>query len=142
MTTTAYLTSGLALKVGDGASPEVFTTIYEVRSIGEIGQENDLIEVTHMQSSAKEFIYGLADGVEFPVSVNYKPTDTTHVALLAAQAARTTKNFKMVEPSGGGSLTWSFSALVKGWHLPAPSPNQERLMTFNLKISGSITGPV
>lgn len=142
MTTTAYLTQGLALKVGNGASPEVFTTIYEVRTIGDFGQENDLIEVTHMQSLAKEFIYGMAEGVEFPLTVNYKPTDTTHVALLAAQAAKTTLNFKMVEPSGGGGLTWSFSSLVKGWRLPAPGPNNERLMNFNMKISGAITGPV
>lgn len=141
MTTTAFLGSQSLLKIGDGASPEVFNTIYEVVNIGDFGQENDLVEVTHMLSTAKEYIYGLADGVEFPVVVNYKPTDTTHVALLAAQAARTTKNMKLTMPSGGGSLTFSFAALIKGWRLPL-GPNSPAQMTFNLKLSGAITGPV
>jgi hypothetical protein len=141
MTTTAFLGSGSLLKIGDAASPEVFTTIYEVTDIGDFGQENDLVEVTHMQSTAKEYIYGLADGVEFGVSVNYNPTNATHVALLVAQAARTTKNMKLTLPSGGGSLTFSFAALIKGWRLPL-GPNAAGVMTFNLKLSGSITGPV
>lgn len=141
MATTAFIGSGSLLKLGDGASPEVFSTIYEVRNIGDLGQENDLIEATHMLSTAKEYIYGLADGVELPVVVSYKPTDTSHVALLAAQAARTTKNFKLTMPSGGGSLTFSFSALIRGWKLPL-SPNEIAEMTFTLKISGAITGPV
>jgi len=141
MSTTAFLGSGTLLKVGDGASPEVFTTVYEVTNIGDFGQENDLVEVTHMQSTAKEYIYGLADGVEFPVTVNYNPTNATHVTMLAAQSAKTTKNMKLTLPSGGGSLTFSFSALIKGWRLPL-GPNTPGQMTFNLKLSGAITGPV
>lgn len=140
MSTTAFLGSGTLLKIGDAASPEVFTTIYEVTSIGDFGQENDLVEVTHFQSTAKEYIYGLADGVEFPVTVNYAPANATHVAVLAAQAARTTKNFKLTLPSDAGSLTFSFSALIKGWRLPL-DPNEAGVMTFNMKLSGAITGP-
>jgi len=140
MTTTAALMAGSLFKIGDGASPEVFTTTYEVTSIGDFGQENDLVEVTHMQSTAKEYIYGLADGVEFPITVNYAPANATHVSYLAAQAARTTKNFKFVLPTGMGGLTFSFSALIKGWRLPA-DPNAAGVMTFNLKLSGAITGP-
>lgn len=141
MTTTAFIGSLSQLKIGDGASPEVFTTLYEVVSIGDFGQENDLIDVTHLQSIAKEYIYGLADGVEFAVVVNYNPTNATHVSALAAQAAKTTKNFKFVLPAGGGGLTFSFSALIKGWSMPT-QPNIAQQMSFNMKISGAITGPV
>ena len=141
MATTAFLGAGTLLKIGDGASPEVFTTIYEVVSIGDFGQENALIDVTHMQSTALEYIYGLPDGVELPVVVNYNPTNATHVSVLAAQAAKTTKNMKLTLPSGAGSVTFSFAALIKGWKLPL-TPNTAGQMTFNLKISGAITGPV
>jgi hypothetical protein len=141
MTTTAFKGSLSQLKIGDGASPEVFTTVFEVTNIGEFGQENDLIEVTHMQSTAKEYIYGLPDGRRLSISVNYNPTNATHVALLAAQAAGTTRNMKLTLPPGGGSLTFSFAALIISWSLPL-GPNVAGVMTFDLKLSGAITGPV
>lgn len=142
MATSAFIGSQTQLKIGDAASPEVFTLIGEVVSIGDFGQENDLIEATHMMSTAKEYIYGLADGVELPVVCNYLPTQAQQVAALAAQAAKTTKNFKLVLPTtGGGGLTFTFSALIKGWRIPM-APNEIDRITFNLKISGSITGPV
>lgn len=140
MSTSAFLGSGTLLKIGDGASPEVFTTIGEVTSIGNFGQENDLVEVTHLQSTAKEYIYGLPDGVEVPIACNYLPTNAQQVALLAAQAARTTKNFKLVMPSGGGSLTFSFAALARKWDLNF-TPNDGVKLNAGLKISGAITGP-
>lgn len=141
MSTLAFLGSQSLLQLGNGASPEVFTTIAEVTSIGDFGQENDLIEATHMQSTAKEYIYGLSDGVELPVVVNYIPANAQHVAALAAQAAKTTKNFKLVMPTGGGSLTFSFAALIKGWKLPF-APNEIVSLNLGLKISGAITGPI
>jgi len=142
MTTTAFKGSLSQFKIGDGASPEVFSTVYEVVSFGELGQDNDLIEATHLQSTAKEYIGGLPDGIEVPVVVNYKPTDTTHAALIAATVAGTAKNFKLTLPSGGGSLTFSFSGIVKGWRAGPIAPNEVVHASFTLKLTGAITGPV
>lgn len=140
MSTTAVIGSGTLLKLGNGASPEVFTTIGEVVSIGDFGQENDLIDATHLESTAKEYIYGLADGVEFEIVANYKPTNAQHVAMLAAQAAKTTKNFQLVMPTGLGSLKFDFSALVRSWSIPFSS-NEIIQISWSLKISGAVTGP-
>src|SRR5512146_1632725 len=98
MATQAVLGAGTLFKIGNGASPEVFTTVGEGRNIGAFGQQNDLIEVTHFQSTAREYNYGLADGMEFTITMNYLPSDAAQVAALAAQAARTTKNFQYVIP--------------------------------------------
>jgi len=141
MATTAQLGSQTLLKRGDGASPEVFTTVYEVVSIGDFGAENDLVEATHMLSTSKEYIYGLADGVELPVVVNYKSTDTTHTGLLTDQSSKVTRNFKITLPTGLGGTSFSFAALVKGWRLSF-MPNEVVHASFTLKLSGSITGPV
>ena len=89
MATQAMLTQNLILKIGNAASPEVFTTLGENTTFGGFGQNNDLIEVTHLESAAKEYIYGLPDGVEFPVTCNYIPTTGNHPIMLAAQATRT-----------------------------------------------------
>lgn len=141
MATSAFIGSQSLIKIGDGASPEVFTTIGEVTTFGALGQRNDLIEATHMLSTAKEYVYGLADGVEIPVETNYLPTNAQQVAALAAQAAKTTKNFKYTLPSGGGSLTFSFSALILGWNVGPTTPNAITKLNLTLKISGSVTGP-
>jgi hypothetical protein len=142
MTTTAFKGSQTLLKIGDGVSPEVFTTIGEVTSIGALGQRNDLIEVTHLESTAKEYIGGLPDGLEIAVVCNYKPTHAQQVAAIAAVTAGTSKNFKYTMPSGGGSLTFSFTALVLGWTVGPTTPNEAVHLELTLKISGSITGPV
>jgi hypothetical protein len=140
MATTALLGAGTLLQRGDGASPEVFTTVYEGTSISDFGQENDLVEVTHFQSTAKEYIYGLSDGVEVPLSANYNPSNATHVGLLADQTNKVTRNFKL-RLTSSPFLTFSFAALVKGWRLSF-GPNNAVVMNWTLKISGAITGPV
>ncbi len=140
--TTAFIGNQAQLKLGNAASPEVFTTVFEDVEIGEFGQENPLIKATHLLSTAEEYVYGLPDGMEFTVKANYAPTNASHVAMLAAQAAKTTCNMKYVLPPGGGSLTFSFAALIRKWVLgPANSENVFHV-TFTLKISGAITGPV
>jgi hypothetical protein len=139
MATTAILGSGTTLQRGDGASPEVFTTVYEVVTLTEIGQQNDLVEATHLLSTAKEYVYGLADGVEPTLTVNYKPTDPTHVGLNADQQNRVTRNFKLKLPTSP-VLTFSFAAIVRGWRLNFSS-NEIIHETFTLKITGPIVGP-
>jgi Lambda phage tail tube protein, TTP len=139
MATTAILGSQTTLQRGDGASPENFVNVYEVVTISEFGQQNDLVEATHLLSAAKEYIYGLADGVEPVVTVNYKPTDPTHQGLQSDQANRVTRNFKIKLPTSP-VLTFSFAALVRGWRLNFSS-NEPIHEVFNLKITGPILGP-
>lgn len=140
MTTTAQIGSQTLLRRGDGNSPEAFTTVYEVVSIGNVGQENDLIEATHMQSTNKEFIYGLSDGLEIPVVVNYKPADSTHAGLITDNRSKVVRNFKLTMPSGLGGTSFTFSAIVKGWNL-AFMPNEVVHASFTLKVTDAIVGP-
>jgi len=140
--TTAFKGALAQLKMGDGASPENFPTTYEVVSIGELGQDNDLLEATHLLSTAKEYIAGLPDGIELSIVVNYKPTDPTHVALMTAAMGALTKNFKYQLPPGGGSLTFSFAGVARNWRIGPAVSNEIFHASFTLKVSGAITGPV
>ena len=142
MATQAFLGSQTLLKLGNGASPEVFTTIAEVTSIGPISQQKDLVEVTHLESTAKEFIGGLSDGQEIEVVCNYRPANAQQNALMiAAGTSSAAKNFQYTLPSGGGSLTFTFAALVLGSSVGPTTPNTATQVTYRLKITGSISGP-
>ncbi len=140
MTTAAFLGSQTLLQVGDGASPEVFTTIGEVVSISPLAQKKDLVEVTHLLSTAKEFIGGLSDGQEITITCNLLQTNAQQVALLlAASTVSTAKNFKYKLPSGGGSLTSTFSAIVLSSAIGPTTPNTATQVTFGVKVSGPIS---
>jgi hypothetical protein len=134
--TDAFIGSQVLLKVDTVA-------VFEVTNIGEFGQETDLIEATHLASLAKEYVYGLADGVEFPVTVNYSPSDATHKSLIAAQQTRTLKAIQVVfpPPPYANSETISFSGLVRVSRVGPITANAVVNATFAIKISGAITWP-
>lgn len=142
MTTQAFLGSQTLFKLGNGASPEAFTTVAEVVSIGPLAQRKDLVEVTHLESTAKEFIGGLSDGQEIEIVCNYRPANAQQNALMIAAATNSAvKRFQYQLPSGGGGLIFTFSALVLGSSVGPTTPNTATQVSYALKISGSIEGP-
>jgi hypothetical protein len=90
------------IKMGDGASPEVFSLIAEAKDIDgpEITQE--FADVTHMQSSGgfreRKPTFKSAGQVTF--KCNYVAADTVQDALIAAANANpaTKKNFTLTYP--------------------------------------------
>lgn len=129
--------AGIKLQRGDGASPEVFTTILEEVSIANFGALSALIEATHLLSAAKEFLYSLAEGSEMTLTCNYVVTEITQINMISDQTNKVTRNFKLVFPTSPNK-TFSFAALVLGWNLPTITPNDPVHIVFTLKISGSI----
>ena len=108
---------GTLFQVGDGASPEVFTSIAEVFDVPIPQSTTDLIEVTHYTSanSRKEYINGLIDTDEFTATMNFIPGDATQdppTGLIATQAAGTTKNYRIVLPDSV-QTTVTFAAVVR-----------------------------
>lgn len=143
--TQAYLGSQTHLKLGDGGSPESFADIASVVSIDPVGVKKDLVETTDLLSLAKEFIGGLSDGQPVNFTCNFVPNDTQQLALIAAaNTTSTAKNFKYIYPStaAGGTKMFTFAAVVLGMQFGPTTPNTAVQITFNLKISGAITGPI
>src|SRR5262245_27506080 len=143
--TEARLGYSTELRRGSGLSPETFTLVKEVTSIGDFGEENDLVEVTHMTSpnARKEYIYGLADGSEVPVECNYIPDDATHQGLISDNKDRTSRNFEMelYDTDGVSEGKFLFTALVMGWKIDLEVAEAQKA-TFTLKVTGEITGSI
>lgn len=138
--TQAFLGAGTIIERGDGASPQVFTSILEVVSFGSLGAQNDLIEATHLLSTAKEYIYGLADGIQTPLVVNYKPADPTHIGLINDNRTRRAVDMKLKMTQFSPLLTFTFTVLVLGISINY-EPNNVVHMTSTLKFTGAILGP-
>src|SRR5687768_4989442 len=95
--TTGFTGIGAALKLGDAASPEVFSSIGNVTSFG-IEQNADQVDATHLGSTSgfREFKQGFKSAtVNF--ELHFDPDNTTHndaAGLLKVFADGTERNFK------------------------------------------------
>lgn len=133
---------GTSIKLGDGASPEVFTTIAEVVEIGGPGLELDMIEITNHSSTGgwEEHVGGILRTGEVTLDINYDPAGGTHDAstgLIADMVARTLRNFQLIFPDTG-TTTWTFSAYVQKFEPGAPV-DDKLSASVTLKLSGQPT---
>lgn len=133
---------GTLLKIGDGGSPETFTTIAEVTNISGPSLSMNTVDVTSHDSTDgwREFVGGLLDGGEVTLDINFIPTDPTHsysTGLLNDMVNRTKRNFQLVFPDAGNT-TWSFTALITAFEPSAPT-DDKLSASVTLKITGKPT---
>lgn len=141
MTTGALAAYGVLLKIGDGATSEVFTTIAEVRDIDGPELELEAKEVTsHDSGGWREYIGTLLTGGEVSFDLNFIPTNATHSyssGLIDDMVSRTRRNFQLVF-SDSGATTWKFAALVTGFKTAA-AVGDELAAEVTLQITGQPT---
>ena len=136
--TTSILGLGLALKMGNGSSPQTFTTLAQANDVSGFGQEAPLVDVTHYQSTNREYIQGIPDGKQFTAKANYLVNDSTQLAAIAAHVAKTAKDFRMYLPSPYNGSYYYFSAQILGYEISPPVDNKIEI-TFTFKISGAVS---
>lgn len=139
--TDALASYSALIKIGDGADPEVFTTIAEVMDISGPSLALNTAEVTsHDSGGWKEIIGTILDAGEVSFDINFVPTNATHsqgAGLISDMLARTLRNFQIVFPDSG-STTWEFAALVTGFEPSAPVDGA-LTASVTLEISGQPT---
>lgn len=105
---------GTLLKKGDGASPEVFTTIAQIgMDISGPGQKADTIDTTcHNQANPyKTFIAGLLEGGDVKLPAFFDPANATHTGLITTFEARQPVNFQLCPPFSP-AVKWTFAGLM------------------------------
>ena len=138
----AILGYGTQLKRGDGATPEIFTAIAEVRDISGPNLSRDFEEVTHQASPAgyTEFLPKLKSGSELQFELAFLPGDPTQDAntgLLADYESGAKRNYKLVFPFTPNK-TASFAAFVQSLQPKAPV-NAAMTASATLKITGPVS---
>ncbi len=96
----AIIANGTLLQIGDGTSPEEFTTVPEVMKLSGLAVKFDILDVTSHDSVGffREFITGLADGDAVNFDFNWKPSNEIHILLRTNSYARTLTNFQAIFP--------------------------------------------
>lgn len=137
MATSAVSSHGTLLKVGDGATPEVFTTIAEVKDISGPAMSLTMEDATsHDSGGWKEEIATLLEAGDISFDVNYS-AHTTQELLETAQYNRERLNFQMVLPLAV-PVTKAFSGYVTGFERSAPVSG---ILTASvtIRVSGAVT---
>lgn len=106
----AFAGQGSQLQLGNGGSPEVFTTVAEITKIQRSGSKMDIVDVTNMDSvgAYREKLATLLDGGEISFEANYIPADATQQALQTQFDNRSLSDWQIVLPNTLG--TWAFKA--------------------------------
>lgn len=131
----AIETQGFKLEIGNGDSPLTFTEVKEVVSFNGFDGQAAEIDVTHLQSTAKEFIMGLQDFGTFSCDVNYLSADPGQVAMRAAKATREIQTFRL-------TFSDTKTATFNGYVLSAPiSGGVDAKVdgSFSIRITGDVT---
>jgi hypothetical protein len=140
MASAAVAGIGCALKIGDGAGSEVFTTIGEVKDISGPAVTVDIVEVTNMDSPSyfKEYIPTLKDGGEVTFDVNWTGSSVTQNQLVTDYGNRTRRNFQLVT-THASPKTIAFSAYITNLTHALPVADVLK-RSVTLRITGAVTG--
>lgn len=134
-----YAAFGAQLQRGDGADPEVFSTVAGVYDITPPPLSADTSDVTAHDSPARfeEHVKTILRSGEPTFSLRFDPGDTDHQQLLADYKDTSAHTFKVIFPDTDDSEC-TFSALVTGY---APTaPHDEFLgVEVTMKPTGEVT---
>lgn len=132
----AIVTQGFNIKIGDvGDSPASLTTISEVVNFSGFDGAAAEIDVTHLESTAKEFLMGLQDFGTFQLDVNYLPDDPGQVEARAAKASQTKKLFLITFSDNNTAQFQGFvlSASISG------GVDSKVDSSMSIRVSGDVT---
>lgn len=124
MSSEAISSFGTLLKIGDGGTPETFTTIAEVTDINGISLKSNTEDTTNHSSpgSFEEKIVTTLTMGPIKFGINFIPTAATHsysTGLIKDWYNKTKRNFQLVFPDTGHT-TWSFPSFVTLVDIKAP----------------------
>lgn len=102
----AIQSQGFTLEIGEvGESPAELTEIKEIIDFQLFDGQANEIDITNLQSTAKERFMGLQDFGSGSFSLNFLSADPGQVEARAAKAARTKKTF-LATFSNGYTAAW------------------------------------
>lgn len=137
MATQARIGYGTLFASGNGAVPEVFTTLAEVTNITPPGWARDTVDASHEQSPGahREFIAGLADAGEVSMDINYVPGGAAAAALEAEKALTGSSaaiNRRITFPDGS---YMTFTGILTAFEPDAPI-DDKMSASLTFKVSG------
>lgn len=129
-------TTGKTVTAAGTATPVTFTNIANMKDFSGFDGSASEIDVTNLDSTAKEFRLGLTDPGQFTINIDYDSSNAGHVALRAKQVSGVLSNFKLTLPN---TNVVTFNGFVKKFSL-AGGVDAVAKTSCDIRISGAVTG--
>ena len=133
----AIESQGVKMYVSDGGSPTSFAAIGNITGIKGPGGSASVIDVTNLDSVAKEKLMGLPDEGQVSVDLNYDPDNVQHAALRAARRNRTRMEFK-IQLTDTTATNLVFFAYVLGFSMDVGVDAAVKV-NMTLEVDGPVT---
>jgi predicted secreted protein len=135
MSVNAVEAQGTKIRVSADGSPPSFSDIPEVRTIGGPDGSAPTIDVTDLDSTAREYILGLKDEGQIQLGFMYRPANSVHQTLRNAFSNRTLMQFQI--DFTDDATRWEFDGYVTGFPISAAVDTVVE-GTITIKITGAI----
>jgi hypothetical protein len=141
VTATSFTLLGGQLQIGDGATPENFTTISQVQTCDFGGEKVEVDTVTSADNTDGVIRKQdrLLDEGQCSGEIIWNPNDASHQQFWTAWRARGKHNFKRINPGGFG--TRSFTGIIVGASLKQ-TLNKATMCAYKIDISDPVTSTV
>ena len=96
----AVATTGILVRRGNGADPEVFATIGEVVSVTPPGYSRNKLESTTHNDGAESYVLGILRQKDASFRINYVHDEPTHALIVDDILGNVERNWQVVFPSG------------------------------------------
>ena len=128
---------GAGIAIGDGESPESFTSLAEPTDIPAVGGKSGLIDASNHDSVGyMDYVpKDLADGNELAFAANYIEDAAGVSAFDAAFASKSQYNFKYTLSNGEYFI---FPGRIIGWDLDGGQLDDMVKVTYTVKIVGYV----
>jgi hypothetical protein len=141
MSSNALDSQGVTLEITSNSPILAIPEISNIQGPG--GQANE-IDVTDLNSTAKEFRMGLQDEGSITLDIMYIPGNAAHAALRAARAAQALTTFRLTFTDADATTspvttntTWTFTAFVLGFEI-SNSVDDVTKASVTLRVSGAV----
>ncbi len=106
------LANGSLISRVNDASPVAYIAVTQVATIGLVGEESGLIDVTNLASTLREWRKQIPDGLELPCRAQWDELDATQVLIRDTDRAATVARSWRVTFTNSPATTATFNALV------------------------------
>jgi hypothetical protein len=129
---------GTYIQFGDSASPNTFTEVAEVSSIGGPNEDSEELDMTHLRSTGgyREFLQSFKDAGELALTMNFIPSNATQNSVAGVRSlyqSGAVRGWKINFPDG---TTCTFDAYVKAIGQVA-TVGQKLELNVTLRITGA-----
>lgn len=137
----AIIGTGILLKAGDGAAPEVFVTVAEIVTLKPPQLSRNEIDVSTHNEGQEAKILGMLRKGQVTGTLNWVPTDPTHSdvaqGILADILANRKRNWRITYPPSG-LPHWTFPGRVQLFDPQEVTTDAPLQIAFGLTIDGAI----